>query len=152
MKIAIELRSIVPGLSGGIAPLIKGVLETLFVCYPEHEFLVFCTIFNRDLLSAVPTHVRVWSLPCHGFNAELDRLLRLESVEVLFRCYPHEPLDFPCPKQVIFIPDIQHEFYPEFFSPEVLRNRRLYFNRDVSRAGAIGTLTEHTRRAILEHK
>jgi glycosyltransferase involved in cell wall biosynthesis len=152
MKIGIDLRPIEVGKSGGITPMMKGILEALFVKYPQHQFLVFCTVFNRSLLPAVPAHVTVWSLPCYGFSAELDRLLRLERVEVLFRCYPNEGLDFPSSKQVIFIPDIQHEFYPEFFSPEALRKRRLYFNSDLSRAGAIGTLSEYARQTILEHK
>jgi glycosyltransferase involved in cell wall biosynthesis len=152
VKIGIDLRPIVLGRSGGIAPVMKGILEALFVKYPQHQFLLFCTVFNRNLLPAVPAHVKVWSLPCYGFSAELDRLLRLERVEVLFRCYPQEALDFPSSKQVIFVPDLQHEFYPEFFSPEVLRDRRLHFNRDLSRAGAIGTLTEYARQTILEHK
>jgi glycosyltransferase involved in cell wall biosynthesis len=152
MKIGIELRPVVPGKSGGIAPLLGGVLGTLFTRHPEHRFLVFCTVFNRHMLTAVPAHVEVWSLPCRDFNAELDRLLLRENVEVLFRSYPHEALDFPSSRQVVFIPDTQHEFHPEFFTPEVLRDRRRYFNRDLSRAGAIGTLTEHARRAILDHK
>lgn len=152
MKIGIELRPIVPGLSGGIVPLLSGVLGALFARHPEHQFLVFCTIFNRQMLPAVPAHVRVWSLPCHDFNVELDRLLRVEGVEVLFRCYPQEAVDFPARRQVVFIPDIQHEFYPEFFTPEVLRCRRRYFNHDLSEAGAIGTLTEHARQTILEHR
>lgn len=152
MKIGIELRPVVPGRSGGIAPLLGGVLGTLFKRHPGHQFLIFCTVFNRHLLTAVPPHVKVWSLPCKDFNAELGRLLRRENVEVLFRSYPHEALDFPSFRQVVFIPDTQHEFHPEFFAPEVLRDRRRYFNRDLSRAGAIGTLTEHSRRAIIEHK
>lgn len=152
MKIGIELRLIVPGESGGLAPLLSGVLETLFTRHPEHRFLVFCTVFNRHLLTAVPAHVTVRSLPCQDFNAELDRLLRRERVEVLFRCYPQEALDFPLFRQVVLIPDIQHEFHPEFFIPETLRDRRRYYNRDLSQAGAIGTLTEHARRTILEHK
>lgn len=152
MKIGIDLRPVTLGRSGGITLVMKGVLEALFVRHPEHQFLVFCTIFNRDLLCGVPPHVRVCSLACDGFTAELDRLLRLERVEVLFRCYPHETLDFPAPRQVVFIPDIQHETYPEFFSPEELRHRRFRFNRDLSRAGAIATVSEYARQTLLEHK
>ncbi len=152
MKIGIELRLVVPGKSGGVAPLLSGVFGTLFARHPEHQFLVFCTVFNRHMLPAVPPHVKVWSLPCRDFDAELEHLLRRENVEALFRSYPQEPLDFPSFRQVVFIPDTQHEFHPEFFTPEELRYRRRCFNHALSRAGAIGTLTEHTRRAILEHK
>lgn len=151
MKIGIDLRPVL-GKSGGITLLMKAMLEALFLRYPEHEFLVFCTVFSRSLLDAVPPNVRVWSLPCNEFTAELDRLLRAERVEVLFRCYPQEALDFPASRQVVFIPDIQHEFYPEFFSPGELRYRRLSFNRDLATAGAIGTVTEYAKRTILEHK
>jgi glycosyltransferase involved in cell wall biosynthesis len=152
MKIGIELRPVVPGKSGGIAPLLCGVLETLFTRHPEHQFFLFCTVFNRHILPAAPAHVKVWSLPCHDFNAELDRVLRCENVEVLFRCYPQAALDFPSFRQVVFIPDTQYEFHPEFYTPEVLRDRRRNFNHDLALAGAIGTLTEHSRQTIFEHK
>ncbi len=152
MKIGIELRPVVPGKSGGIAPLLSGVLGALFARHPEHQFQVFCTVFNRHMFAAVPANVRVRSLPCRDFNAELDGLLRRESVDVLFRGYPQEALDFPAFRQVVFIPDTQHEVHPEFFTAEELRARRRHFNHDLARAGAIGTLTEHARRAILEHK
>lgn len=152
MKIGIDLRPLVPGRSGGITLAIKGVLEVLFARHPEHQFLVFCTVFNRDLLHVVPPRVRAWTIPCEGFTAGLDHLLRRERVEVLFRCHPLEALDFPLSRQVVFIPDLQHESYPEFFAPDELRQRRLYYNRDLSRAGAIGTVSEYARRTMLEHK
>lgn len=152
MKIGIDLRPVALGRSGGITLVMKGVLAALFVRHPEHQFFVFCTVFNRDLLPDVPPHVRVRSLPCDSFTAELDRLLRQERVEVLFRCYPHEALDFPASRQVVFIPDIQHETYPEFFSADELRHRRLRFNRDLSRAGAIATVSEYARQTLLEHQ
>lgn len=151
MKIGIDLRPVVLGRSGGITLVMKGVLQALFARHPEHQFLVFCTVFNRDLLRDVPAHVKVWSLPLDGFNVELAQLLRLEQAEVLFRCYPHEAVDFPSSRQVVFVPDIQHEFYPEFFSAEELRSRRLRYNRDLATAGAVGTVSGYARQTILEH-
>ncbi len=151
MKIGIDLRPVVLGRSGGITLALKGILEALFASYPEHQFDVFCTVYNRDLLT-LPAHVRAWTLPCKEFSTELERLLRRERVEVLFRCYPQAALDFPSSRQVVFIPDIQHEFYPEFFSTEELRDRRLNYNRDLSLAGAIGTVSEYARQSMLEDK
>ena len=153
MKIGIELRQITLGDSGGISVLIKGVLETLFACAPEHQFVVFCTIFNRSLLEWIPGNVKVITFPCATFFSEVDSACVDDGIEVVVRSYPmDDDLGFPLSKQVFIVPDIQHEFFPEFFAPEVARARRIAFNRALSLAGAVGTLSGFTRKTIQEHE
>lgn len=67
MKIGIELRHVTLGSSGGVAQLLQNVLGVLFHLYPEDEFYVFCTIYNRSLLSAKPQNVYFYSLPTKSF-------------------------------------------------------------------------------------
>jgi glycosyltransferase involved in cell wall biosynthesis len=153
MKIGIELRYVTLGNSGGISQLLQGVLQALFAQHPNVEFVVFCTIFSRNLLEDTPEHVEVLSLPSVGFFAQLDRIAGEKKLNILFRSYPSEDnLIFPFAKQVFLLPDIQHEFYPEFFTHETLRARRAAFNRAMAAAGAIGTLSEYARQTILEHE
>lgn len=154
MKIGIELRQTTLGIAGGIAQLFKGVLEALFALHPDHEFVLFCTVYNRSLLQSVPDHVKVLTLPTSRFFADIDRIASEEGIEVFFRSYPVEDddLTFPLARQVFFIPDIQHEFFPEFFSLKALRTRRVAFNWALSRAGAIGTLTEYTRQTLRDYE
>ncbi len=152
MKIGIELRHVTLGSSGGVALLLQNILGTLFRLYPEDEFHVFCTIYNRNLLSADLTNVHFYSLPTTSFFSELEKHLNEKKIEVLFRSFPtQDTLNFSMSSQIFTIPDLQHEEYPQFFSPETLEARRSAFNRVMSRAGAIGTLTQFTRKTILDH-
>ena len=152
MKVGIELRYITTGTSGGIAPLVRHLLGPLFELSPDDEFVVFCTIFNRSLLRDDLPNVRFVVLPCLGFFEEAARLASEEKIDVFFRGYPVEDsFRFPVGRQVVVVPDMQHEFLPDFFEKEVLRSRRTAFNRFLSGAGAVVTISEHARRTIVEH-
>ena len=151
VKIGIELRQLVPGASGGISQLVKGVCEHMFALYPEHQFLVFCTPFNRGELEFEGPHVRYFSLPAYAYFPELDRMATEDGVDVLFRMYPmDDPLVFPLAKQIFLIPDNQHETFPEFFHPEDLRRRRIGFSRALGQGGAIGTISEFARKTLID--
>ena len=152
MKIGIELRHVTLGSSGGVAIMLQKVLGEMFRLFPEDEFFVFCTIYNRNLLNACPTNVAFYSLPTTSFFQEMETHLNEKKIEVLFRSFPMlDSLNYPMMKQIFLIPDLQHEAYPEFFPPPILEERRAAFNRVMSRAGAIGTLTQFTRKTILDH-
>ncbi len=151
MKIGLDLRQIVLGAGGGISQLVKGVCEHMFALYPEHQFMVFCTPFNRSLIEYEAEHVRYFSLPIANYFQHLDHIATDENIDVLFRAYPMEDtLQFPLRKQIFLIPDNQHETFPEFFSSEVLRIRRAAFSKALSGAGAIGTISEFARKALLD--
>jgi glycosyltransferase involved in cell wall biosynthesis len=151
MKIGIEMRLVTLGGAGGIAMLLRGVLSCLFERHPEHQFVCFTTIFNRGLLGQVPGNVELNTLPLAGYFEDVGRLSAEKQVEVLFRGYPLEQhVDFPLHRQVVEIPDIQHEYYPDFFDAECLRSRRAAFTRVLEGSGAIGTISEFARRTLLE--
>ncbi len=151
MKIGIELRSIVLGQTGGITILIKSLLETLFALHPEHEYYVFATLFNRGLLERLPAHGEILTLPTASYFADMDRLAIEKNIDVLFRSYPHpHRFDFPLAQQVFLIPDIQHEYFPEFFEAPILNDRRIAFTQALTEAGAIGTISEFARQTLQE--
>jgi glycosyltransferase involved in cell wall biosynthesis len=125
----------------------------MFALYPEHQFLVFCTPFNRGELDHEAAHVRYLTLRTHGFFQDMDRIAADERLDVLFRMYPMEDppgFAFPVHKQIYLIPDNQHETFPEFFHPEDLRLRRLGFTRALGGAGAIGTISEFARKTLVD--
>ncbi len=150
MKIGIDLRQLTLGVSGGISQLVKGVCEHVFALYPEHQFFVFCTPFNRSLLDCESVHVRYFSLSISSYFNELDRIVTQEGIHLLFRTYPTEgTLRFSLKKQIFLIPDIQHETFPEFFTEEVLYTRRMAFAEALGSGGAIGTISEFARKELL---
>lgn len=153
MRIGIEMRQVALGTAGGISLLLKGVLENLFQRHPEHDYTVFCTVFNRGLLDNLPTQVEVLTLPAQFYLTEVDRMARDRDLDVLFRAYPVEHrLDFPLKKQIFLIPDIQHEYFPEFFQADILRSRRVAFTLALAAAGAIGTISEFARQTIRDQE
>lgn len=150
MKIGIELRQIVPGASGGIVQHLQGVLEALFEQYTRHEYFVFTTIYNRGLFDKDYPNVKIYSLPVGTFFQEIDRIIAAEQISVLFRSYPMiAALSLPLKRQIFFMPDVQHERFPQFFQTEILKQRQQAFNQALAWGGAIGTNTEFAREEIL---
>jgi glycosyltransferase involved in cell wall biosynthesis len=149
MKIGVELRQLVPGASGGIVPHMEGVLNALFREHPEHEVVLFGVPRNEGMCPSLPPQVRRVTLAPERYYPEQDRLARALGIDVLFCTYPRrERTRFPMARQVVFIPDMQHESFPEFFSPGALAWRRECHNRALAEAGAIGTNSEHARQAL----
>lgn len=133
--------------------LLKGVLSTLFSTSPTNQFILFSTPFNQGLFEETPDNVRKMTLPEEMYFDQLDRFCAEENIDVLFRSYPMlDELAFPLGKQIFFMPDLQHEFFPGFFSPPDLRYRRLSFNRGLALAGGIATCSEYTKGTITEHE
>jgi glycosyltransferase involved in cell wall biosynthesis len=150
MKIGLDIRPLVLGAGGGMSQLVKGVLEHLLRDSSCHEFVIFCTPFNRSLVEAEGEHVSYQTLPIGGYYGALDQALSEGAFDLLFRAYPTEDrLHFPLAKQIFLIPDNQHETYPDFFTPEVLRLRREAFSMALSEAGAIGTISEFAKDALI---
>src|SRR5690349_12035537 len=117
MRVGIEARFIQFGASGGIAPLLRGVLSALFRRNPDHEFFVYGTIFNRGLIERRDANVNVEALPLDGSTwRTLDSALARDKVDILLRSYPVlDSLRFPLSRQVVLVPDLQHDRFPEFF-------------------------------------
>jgi len=151
-RVGIELRGVTRGASGGIAVVVVGTLRELFERRTDVDFVVFCTVFNRELLAVDAPNVQTITLPLHGFFDELSRIAREWEVDVLIRSYPTvEEVDFPLKRQIFLLPDVQHEYWPEFFDPQSLNLRRRAFRIPLQGAGAIMTISEYARETIEQH-
>jgi glycosyltransferase involved in cell wall biosynthesis len=149
--VGIELRQVTRGASGGIVVVLVGTLLELFRRRPDVDFVVFCTVFNRELLAVDAPNVETVTLPLDGFFPQLGRLAHDWEIDVLLRSYPTvEQIDFPLKRQIFLLPDVQHEYHPEFFDTSTLAARRLAFRTPLRGAGAIMTISEYARETILE--
>jgi glycosyltransferase involved in cell wall biosynthesis len=152
MKLGVDLFNIKEGETGGLVPHLQGVLEALFAGWPEHHIFLFGTEANRNLFPAPPGHVQAHTLPRDGFFPLLDVYASYFQIDVLLRSYPGNfELTFPMARQIVLIPDMQHEFFPEFFSPSALESRRRDFGKTLQDAGAIATNSDHSRTTLLNH-
>lgn len=150
MRVGIEIRNIHFGSSGGIAPLIRGVLASAMAGRPDVEFVVYSTLFNSGFFGATPPNARIQVLPPHGYWRDLAAGLRTDDVDVLFRGYPGQTIEgFPNARQIVLVPDIQHEHFPEFFSRTDLYLRRQLFRSALRGVGAIATISEFARSTLI---
>ena len=151
-KIGIDLRNIVMGQSGGIAQHIKGIFREVFLKDSGFDYVVFCTVFSRSLLPSGADNVQFLTLPIDTYYAELDRIARKYRLALLFRGYPlTTPLAFPLSRQIFLIPDIQHETFPEFFTRQILEDRRQAFDEALSGAGAIATISKYAQKTLARY-
>ena len=153
LTVAIDLYPLVPGVSGGIVPWVHGVVREMVRLYPEDRFVFFHRP-GAPPLKIVAPNVEFVALDDHptAFYAEMTRHCHSMRPDALLRTYPQEnDPEFPFPRQVFVIPDIQHEFFPDFFQPAVLAARRRAFGAALSCAGAIATMTDHSRETMVSN-
>lgn len=152
LRVGIDLRHITRGASGGIAPQITETFRALIRSCPDWQFHIFGTMFNQDLVPVSAPNVTHYTLPLGNFYPSLQGVLDAEDIDVLYRPFPNEDeLTFPLHKQVVFIPDLQHESFPDFFDAGTLSLRRTHFARLITGGGAVATNSEHAAGTIRAH-
>jgi glycosyltransferase involved in cell wall biosynthesis len=149
--VGIELRAAARPTAGGIVAVLVGTLHELFRLRADIDFVMFCTVFNRELAPIDAPNVEAVTLPLDDYFSDLGRAARARELDVLFRGYPTlENPDFPLDRQIFLIPDLQHEYHPEFFDSHARVSRRIAFRTALNGAGAIMTISEFARRTIEE--
>lgn len=153
LKIAIDLYPLLAGVSGGIVPWVQGVFREMIRLYPVDQVL----FFHRPGLPPLTIEgENVQFIPLHDhpglFYEEMTRHCANANVDVVIRTYPQElHPHVPFNKQIFIIPDIQHEYFPDFFSKHALNARRRAFAYALSSGGAVATMTEHSRKTLMEN-
>src|SRR5262249_37633965 len=146
MRVALDLRWMIPGLAGGIEHVARALIRELFAIDAYNYYTLILPAQTRDAFD-LRGHPRVRVNCPESFEMVLQRgWLRLrqklhaalhldfwESPDVLqlrwlrslnarftysFPGYTFPDI-WPLP-QVLMVPDIQHEYCPEFFTPESL--------------------------------
>ena len=151
-RVGIDLRHILKTHSGGIAPLIAETVRALHEQCADWNIHIFGTMFNRNLIDIADKSVTHHTLPICNYYKAMQSILLKEEIDVLLRSFPDDDdLEFPFSRQIILIPDLQHEFFPDFFDPHTLANRRRNFSRLIQRCGAIATISQHAKATIVQH-
>ncbi|NTF33470.1 glycosyltransferase [Rhizobium skierniewicense] len=151
--IAVDLYPLIAGVSGGIVPWVHGVLREMVRLFPNDK-IVFFHRPGLPPLAIKSANVDYICLDEHPalFYAEMSEQCANLGVDAILRTYPQEAQpDFPLQRQVFVIPDIQHEYFPDFFPKDVLASRRRAFADALSRGGAIATMTDHSRNTMVSN-
>jgi glycosyltransferase involved in cell wall biosynthesis len=176
MRIALDMRWMVPGVAGGIEDEARGLLNELIRLDRHNEYTVILPAVCRydfDLRSApnfralcLDSFGSQWRDFCWRTRRGLHRLLGLdhwESAEVRGLRHLREfdsqivysspgyiyPDVYPL-RHVVKVPDLQHEFYPEYFTREALEERRRLYGEAVRRADHVTTGSEFSRQTLIE--
>ncbi len=156
-RIGVHLEALRPGAIGGLEHYVRHLLAAMrrhgVASAPlrgddaDLTFVLFCAEYNIETFGNVP------DLEKHLLTAEEFSALDAEALAVydldLWFC----PLLVLAPENpglpsVVTIPDLQHEAFPEFFSPEILEWRRRHYRRTVERADRILTLSRYSKNQI----
>ena len=176
MDVVIDLRWMRPGTAGGIENLSRSFLNQLLELdgFNQYHLLVPSEVkYDFDLrrhqnfrmtLADGPGYY--WRQLLWQGSQFLHRLFKIDywrspEVEALRRSralkaavalsipgYIHPDL-YPL-ANVLVIPDIQHEYFPEFFSPEHLKERQRVYTDSIKRADHICAISEFTRQTLIE--
>ena len=176
MRVAFDLRWMIPGLAGGIEHVARALIRELFAIDAHNYYTLILPAQTRDAFD-LRGHPRVRVNCPESFEAVMQRgWLRLrqklhaalhldfwESPDVLqlrwlrslnarftysFPGYTFPDI-WPLP-QVLMVPDIQHEYCPEFFTPESLEERTRVYRGSIERALHLTAISEFTRQTLID--
>jgi glycosyltransferase involved in cell wall biosynthesis len=176
MRVALDMRWMIPGQAGGLENLARSFTRHLLALDQYNAYTAILPARCRyDFDLRGHDNFRVVSPDSLGAFARRTRLrleravfarLRLdhwESPEVqslrfaqsldaeIVYSYPGYiyPDLYPL-RHVLMVPDIQHEYFPEFFSAQALEERRRLYGDSIQRADHICAISEFTRQTLIE--
>jgi glycosyltransferase involved in cell wall biosynthesis len=176
MRVAVDLRWLVPGVAGGIENVARSFLGQLLGLDRHNAYTLLLHRFSRldfdlrrnpnvrtvcfnspaallkrllrDLAARVTAGLGIhpWRLPT-VLDLEFIRSLDAE-IAYSFPGYI-QPSLFPL-RHVLMVPDVQHEFHPEFFTEAHVEERRRLYTDSIHRAEHVCAISEFTRQSLIE--
>lgn len=146
MRIAINLRQFFKGKIGGMENYVRNVVGGL----RRHELTIWV---HHDEVAHVrefaPT-AEIIGITHETGLSEIGTALKPGSFDLFFcPLLVLEPLVVDIPTAVM-MPDIQHEFFPEFFDANVLKWRQETYGPTARNADILFTLSEHAKQTIVD--
>lgn len=176
MRVALDLRWMLPGNAGGLESLARSFLRHLIeldhynmytAILPgpcRHDFVLRkggnVRVVTQDSLAEMVKRVRRRVRRAVHARLRLDdwespdvldlRFARSLDADIAYSFPGYIQPDVYPLRQVLMVPDIQHEYCPQFFSPEALEERRRLYGNAIKRAEHICAISEFTRRTLIE--
>ncbi len=149
MKVGINLTNLYPGKIGGAEQYVRNIIhemssmEELFV-YVFTNCTAFSTFCNEGCVEIIKME------DLEDRDTQLSFWIDYKNIDIMF-C----PLFFISPEKcpipaVASILDVQHEFFPQYFSKKVLREIRKSTASTLKQANGIITISEYSKRTIVE--
>lgn len=151
MKIGINLTDLIPGKIGGMETYMRSLVHYFPIISPIDKFYI---IGYSNILSEIREKnihkIIIEKCTTREKQSELLKETILKNdFDVWFSpLLILDPLDCPVPS-AFTIPDMQHEYFPEFFDAGTLSWRKKYFQASVDKSNIIFTLSENSRNDII---
>jgi glycosyltransferase involved in cell wall biosynthesis len=167
VRIGVDLTPASHVLMGGTETYILNLLASLETLDGQNEYVIYCRPENQDLFRFVrPNFLKVRIPSPLGFSGFLlratrklarvvlkhdyfSRFLSRQRLDVAFFPLTAMPVGQLAPPCIITIHDIQHEYFPQFFSSKELRIRRACARNAIRKSRMIIVLSEFTRETVL---
>jgi glycosyltransferase involved in cell wall biosynthesis len=176
MRTIIDLRWMLPGIAGGIEDLARSFLGELkdLDCFNRYTLLLPSKIkYDFDLRKNPNFKTVAADGPSYygkKMGQDARRLFhrafhlnnwRSPEVEILKQAKTLKPdlvlsfsgyiyPDMRPLKNVVVVPDLQHEYCPHFFTPDVLAERKRIYGESIASADGLIAISEYTRQTIIE--
>jgi glycosyltransferase involved in cell wall biosynthesis len=176
VRAAIDLRWMTPGLAGGIEHVARSFLRELLPIDHQNRYTVLLPDRARhefDLRRNPNVRVMTTDSPGrslarigHRVAALAHRLVRFDywqspelqqlqflrdlDADLVYSLPGYINPDLLGLPQVLMVPDIQHEYCPEFFEPQALQERIRVYRHSINWAAHICAISEFTRQTLID--
>src|SRR4051812_3340444 len=152
MRIAVNLRQYFQGKIGGLENYVRNVIGGIEAHLQAHSGQMTIFVLSEEL-----EHVREFApaaeligLPAATAVSSMETALNTGKFDLLFcPLLVLEPSRIQIPSAVT-IPDVQHEFFPEYFTPEILAWRRQTYGLSAQVADVVFTISEYSKQTIVD--
>jgi glycosyltransferase involved in cell wall biosynthesis len=176
MRVALDMRWITPGQAGGLENLARSFANHLIALDRHNRYTMIVPaacrhdfdlrgrdnyrLLSRDSLGTIArdlgwqtarrVHATLGIDYWRSHEVQTLKFLRSLDADMVysFPGYIH-PEVFGL-RQILMVPDIQHEYFPEFFSEQALDERRRIYTDSIQRADHICAISEFTRRTLID--
>jgi glycosyltransferase involved in cell wall biosynthesis len=176
LRVALDLRWMVPGRPGGLETVARALLAQLLDWDGRNRYSVLVPArcrFDFDLRArpnmrlrstdSAGTYLRAArrsarraahrALKLDPYDspavANLEFLHELDA-EIAYSMSGHIASDLHPLRHVLLVADIQHEYHPEFFAPDLLRELRALLADGLRRADHVCAISEFTRQTLID--
>lgn len=166
MRILLDLRWMKPGYTGGIESLSRAFLNTLLELDYSNQYTVLIPSevrFDFDITGHHNFKFINGDGPAYFTHRLLEKLgLRRSNsgkvsvaghklgCDIAFSLAGYTHPDLLTLPTLLVVPDIQHEFFPQYFSPQELFKRRASFNSSITSARTICAISAFTRQTLID--
>lgn len=148
MRLAINIRPLVPGKIGGMETYVRNIIARLAQRRDVEEICLLTGAQSHGVIEGSSARVHEVLIADDDPGTRISReLLRRKSDLLFCPLIDLEPCGSAVPS-LVTIPDLQHESHPELFDARSLAWRRAAYRASVTSADVVFTISRYSRESI----